>query len=55
MLLGDVRFLPTIDLQTQLKELESNYNAATDNEADIHTLSKIWQRIQQIKAELKTR
>jgi hypothetical protein len=55
MLLDDVRFIPTHDLQSQVKELEQQYAHALDNEADIHTLSRIWQRMLQIKTELSTR
>lgn len=55
MLLGDVRFIPTVDLQMQIKELEARHASSLANEADIHTLSKIWQRIQKIKKELATR
>ena len=55
MLLDDVRFVPTVELQSRVQELEQKYAEALGNESDIHTLSKIWQRIKEIKSELSTR
>lgn len=55
MLLDDVRFVPTMELQTRISDLEKQYADSLNNESDIHMLSKIWQRIKEIKAELASR
>jgi hypothetical protein len=55
MILDDVRFVPTVELQERVQELEKKYAEALGNEAEIHALSKIWQRIKEIKNELANR
>lgn len=55
MLLDDVRFMPTVELQQEVVYLEDKYAEALAEEADIHTLSRLWQRIKEINAELRSR
>lgn len=55
MFFEEVHFLPTTELQTHLSDLEDTYAVLLKEEADIHTLNKVWQRIRAIKQELATR
>jgi ribosome-interacting GTPase 1 len=51
----DIRQMATLEIQEEIGKLENEYKQATENKADIHTVNKIWRRIQDLKAELKQR
>ena len=51
----DVRQMATIEIEQQINELEEAYSEALKNHADVHTLSKIWVRIKELKNELQKR
>jgi ABC-type uncharacterized transport system ATPase subunit len=43
------------EIEERISQLEEEYAQALKKNADIHTLSTIWQRIKILKAELKLR
>ena len=47
--------MATIEIEQQINELEEAYSEALKNHADVHTLSKIWVRIKELKNELQKR
>ena len=51
----DVKQMANNELEERIAQLEEEYTQALKVNADIHTLSRIWQRIKELKAELKLR
>ena len=47
--------MATLEIEEAIKKLEEEYKEATDRKADIHTVNRIWRRINDLKAELKQR
>ena len=51
----DVKFMANNEIEERIAQLEEEYTQALKMNADIHSLSRIWQRIKELKAELKLR
>ena len=51
----DVRQMATVEIEQEIAKLEETYSEALKNHADVHTLSKIWVRIKELKQELQKR
>jgi hypothetical protein len=47
--------MATQEIEEEIVQLEAQYATALSRHADVHTLSKIWQRIKVLRAELKQR
>jgi hypothetical protein len=52
---ADVRQMATSEIEQQIGRLEEAYAEALKNHADIHSLSRIWVRIKELKNELQKR
>ena len=51
----DVKQMATVELEEEIAKLEEDYANALNQHADVHSLSAIWRRIKELKAELKER
>ena len=51
----DVKQMANNEIEEQIAQLEEEYTQALKVNADIHALSRIWQRIKELKAELRLR
>jgi hypothetical protein len=51
----NVRQMATNEIEQQIAGLEEAYAEALKNHADVHTLSRIWVRIKELKNELQKR
>jgi len=51
----DVKQMANNEIEEQIAQLEEEYTQALKVNADIHALSRIWQGIKELKAELKLR
>ena len=47
--------MATMEIEEQISQLENEYAEALDKHADVHALSRIWQRIKELKKELQLR
>jgi hypothetical protein len=52
---NDVKQMANNELEENIAMLEEEYTQALKVSADIHTLSRIWQKIKELKAELLLR
>ena len=51
----DVRQMASLEIEEEIAQLEEQYATALARHADVHVLSRIWQRIKLLRAELKER
>jgi glycine cleavage system regulatory protein len=51
----DVKQMANNEIEERIAQLEEEYTQALKVNADIHALSRIWQGIKELKAELKLR
>lgn len=51
----DEKQMANNEIEERISQLEEEYTQALKENADIHALSSIWQRIKVLKAELKLR
>jgi hypothetical protein len=51
----NINQMATVEIEQQIGQLEEAYSEALKNHADVHTLSKIWVRIKELKGELQKR
>lgn len=47
--------MATVEIEQEIANLEDTYSEALKKHADIHSLSKIWVRIKELKHELQKR
>ena len=51
----DVKQMATMEIEEEITKLEEEYAKALDRHAVVHSLSVIWRRIKELKAEVKER